>query len=414
MSQTKQEVFEVEVILPETLVESDPALKKSYDFETKKLRYPFSAETTEDLKEKISEMIKGSSSGEIVIFNPILQAIAFIQKFKTLKYDPEKKNIDDYKKADKIIGSFNANLAKAAKEIKAPRTAYNKIVIAIEKLLKEESDNVRNALDSNFKEYLDEKAEAAKNAQAKKDAVKDSQIASLTSENKENLDKLNNQKKATRVLEIEKMINSVIIDVTDKIDTLNEDGLNKLRQTVLDRKLGDIDTPDVEFSADEKTEYTKTWADKTLDAVKLIDSKIESLKNKDVIKEVVQENQVLKSNTPAGVFVDPDEDEEPFIIPTMSQPTQAAEEQTEKLPETDAEKVIYMFDKISVLDDVAHAITEVISAISFDDPGLRSIHEKLTQTSLPNIADWTSKTKAWTEKRKEAYLTFVNQQNQNS
>ena len=112
---SKNQVLEVEVLIPEEILKENDELNSLYDSKKKIIRYDIAPETTEDLKEKLTEMVKTSSTGDLVAFNPIIAALNYIQSFKEIKYDPEKKNTQDYTDAKVKIGKFNSAVTKTAK-----------------------------------------------------------------------------------------------------------------------------------------------------------------------------------------------------------------------------------------------------------------------------------------------------------
>jgi hypothetical protein len=403
MSETKN-ALEVEVIIPKEVLENNEGLKKMYDEKKKSLSYVMGAETTKQLKDYISDVVKSSTSEELALFNPVFSAISFIQNFRSLKWNPEKKNEKEYTQAKTMLGKFNTAIKTTASEIKKPRNEYNKKVIQLEKLLNEESANVRAALDKNFDELLKEKLAKVEAANAKKDAVKDGQIAELSAENTKNTELLTNQKITTRKLEIDNIIAKVVIDVTGKLDSLNEEGLDKLRVEVLDKKLGDTDTPDVTFSVEEKTKYRKDFATQVLAAIKLIDDKKQNLSLTSTNANLETENKVLKANTPSA-FVD-DEDDMPFEITTATPITPQPIAQPVLV--TDADKLSLV---AQLIDETNTALINAVSTINnleFEDPSLQSIQRKLVDVSMKNILDWTDKTNIWTAKKKEAYINHIN------
>ena len=404
---SKNQVLEVEVVIPEEILKENDELNSLYDSKKKIIRYDIAPETTEDLKQKLTEMVKTSSTGDLVAFNPIIAALNYIQSFKEIKYDPEKKNTQDYTDAKVKIGKFNSAVTKTATAIKAPHNAYTKMLVNLEALLKQESANVRSALDTNFKEYLDEEAEKAKEKLEKKNAATNKIISDLSEENAANLEKLKNQAKATRKAEIENIINKVGIDVGLEVPKLNLEGLKAYRDTILNAKMGDPNTPEIEFSSEEKTEFSQAWATAVLSAVNVIDLAIKSNETSAENAKISTENEVLKANTPSGVFT-VDDDDMPFAVPVPQEAKQPEPEQP-YVPVTDAEKFEAIIALLEQMDSFSKETYEAIIAFQFDDLNIQKVQSKL-DSSIKNILDWTEKSLVWTTDKKNQYINFLNSQ----
>ena len=403
---SKNQVLEVEVVIPEEILKENDELNSLYDSKKKIIRYDIAPETTEDLKQKLTEMVKTSSTGDLVAFNPIIAALNYIQSFKEIKYDPEKKNTQDYTDAKVKIGKFNSAVTKTATAIKAPHNAYTKMLVNLEALLKQESANVRSALDTNFKEYLDEEAEKAKEKLEKKNAATNKIISDLSEENAANLEKLKNQAKATRKAEIENIINKVGIDVGLEVPKLNLEGLKAYRDTILNAKMGDPNTPEIEFSSEEKTEFSQAWATAVLSAVNVIDLAIKSNETSAENAKISTENEVLKANTPSGVFTV--DDDMPFAVPVPQEAKQPEPEQP-YVPVTDAEKFEAIIALLEQMDSFSKETYEAIIAFQFDDLNIQKVQSKL-DSSIKNILDWTEKSLVWTTDKKNQYINFLNSQ----
>lgn len=404
---SKNQVLEVEVIIPEEILKENEELNSLYDSKKKIIRYDIAPETTEDLKSKLVEMVKTSSTGDLVAFNPIIAALNYIQSFKEIKYDPEKKNTQDYTDAKVKIGKFNAAVTKTAKAIKDPHNAYTKMLVNLEALLKQESANVRSALDTNFKEYLDEEAKKAQEKLDKKNAATNKIISDLSEENAANLEKLKNQAKATRKAEIENIINKVGIDVGLEVPKLNLEGLKAYRDKILNAKMGDPNTPEIEFSSEEKTEFSQAWSTAVLAAVNVIDMAIKSNETSAENAKIATENEVLKANTPSGVFT-VDDDDMPFAVPAPQEAKQPEPEQP-YVPVTDAEKFQAVVDLLEKMDAFSKETYQAIIAFQFDDLNIQKVQSKL-DSSIKNILDWTEKSLNWTTDKKNQYINFLNSQ----
>lgn len=389
------EVLEVELYIPEEVLKENEELRDYYNEKKKVLSYEIGAETTKELKDQIKELILNSSNSEVAIFNPVLAALSYIQSFKDIQYDKEKDNSQEYTDAKKKIGTFNTAIKNVAKTIKEPRQKYNKIVIEIEKLMLAESENVKNALDSNFKEYLDEKAEKAAAALARKNKAKDDKIEQLSEENTENVNKLNNQMKQTRILEVEKVISDVIVNTTIEIPKLNKDGLTTLRNTVLNKKLEAPDTEDVKFENTEITDFNQRYADAVLAAIAAIDLALKGLND-------AEDKNSLEKKVAAFTI---DDDDNPFEI---ADPQQNKEPEPVFVPQTDAEKLQLVVECLEKLWKSSALTIDTIRSLEFEDELLRKIQTKLSEQSVFEINNWVEKTFIWTKEKQTAYINFLN------
>lgn len=405
VEQEKPQMLNVEVIIPQEVLDANEELSSLYNKEKKILTYELGSTTTKDFQTKLSELIKTSSPDDIVVFNPIIVALNYIQGFKDLKYDKKAKNEQEHIDAIKMIGQFNTATTTAGKTLKDPKNAYTKMVVAVEKLIKEESDNIKSALNENFKEYLDEKAEKLAAAVAKKDAVKNQIITDLSSENETNKTALANQKKATRKVEVENIINKIVVDVTEKVPTLNKGGLQTLRQELLDRKLEEVDTEDVVFEPVEKTVFSQAYARAILNAVSVVDMSIKSIEDDKTVETTATEIKVLKAATPSGFLVE--DDDMPFAIPTEAPVVEAIPE-PELIPlDTDEQKLNHVVSLLKEMTDKANSISTDIAELDFEDEALQKIQLKLIG-SLKNIIEWSEKTSDWTIDKQVKYTNFLN------
>lgn len=391
----KKEMLEVEVIIPDEVLAENKELNRFYKKDKSMIVYPIATETTKELREKIKGLIQNGKTTDIVAFNPVLAALSFIQSFKDLKYDPEKKNEKDYTDSIAKIGKFNSAVTSVSKQIKDPLNQYKQIVIDIEKLLKEESDNVKKCLAENFKPYLDEKAKKEAEKQAKKDAEKNEVINKLSSENAENLNKLNNQKRETRKTEIESIISKVISDVSSKVPNLNEEGLTSLRETTLNQKLGEIDTPDIEFSPEEKTDFKKRYAEAVLNAVKIIDLALKGLESQKGVEQLKSENESLK----AAFSVDDDFPEEK---PAASITEEVVYE------ENDLGRFEFIVHKLEMLNDTVKHVQSEIEKTNFEDQGLNKVKSILLEKSMPSLVELSDKAVIWATSKQQQYINFLN------
>ena len=141
-----KEILEVEVLISENDLQSNPEIAELYDAKNQKLRFELNENLTKDFKEKLLSLMPSFKAGDIVQFNPLISAVNQLQEIKILIPDAD----EDFKinertliDNNKIIGSFNSSLAKAKKIIKEPHVDFNKKVDDLFKIFETEAENTR-------------------------------------------------------------------------------------------------------------------------------------------------------------------------------------------------------------------------------------------------------------------------------
>ena len=190
-----KEILEVEVLISENDLQSNPEIAELYDAKNQKLRFELSENLTKDFKEKLLSIMPNFKAGDIVQFNPLINAVNQLQDIKILIPDSEedfKVNERTLVDNNKIIGSFNSSLAKAKKIIKDPHVNFNKMVDDLFKIFETEAENTRNALERNFKDIVDEREKVKLEKDKKKKAAELEQIEKLQETNEEQAEILKN------------------------------------------------------------------------------------------------------------------------------------------------------------------------------------------------------------------------------
>lgn len=395
------EKIEIQVIIPEVILNSNEEIKMIYDTEKHTLNYPMLATVPKEFYDQLQKLVPEFKPTEIVAFNPLMRAIGEMQLIKGLKWDGEKAEESErsYIDNNKLIGSFNTSLKSAKAILKEPHLEMNKKIEAIFKLFDSESANTRNALEVNFKPLLDarEKAKAEKDAKLK--AEETARIAALTSQNAETNEMLEKQKKTTRKFEIENMISALLTNVMNVLPTLNKAGLIDRKVSVENVKYGSYFGPNDELMFSELAEQMhfenlfQTTKKATLAA---LTNQINTLETEAKLAEVVVENKVLVASTPQ--LVDDDND-----MP-LGSPELKAE------PLTEAESFNQMVSSISYIKIELEREINAVKSKVFTDPYIVSTQKKLLENSFPQILDWLSKTEAWAQDRHNKYIEFINQQ----
>lgn len=132
-----------------------------------------------DIRANIETLSTGSRPGELAEFNPLVSGLLELKEIVSkLELKPagedgkfDKENIQEFTDAKKSIRSYNGNLGRVAKALKAPRIAENKALKAIEDTFKNESKSLMEKAEEIFKPYVDAEEERKRIAQEKKDAA---------------------------------------------------------------------------------------------------------------------------------------------------------------------------------------------------------------------------------------------------
>ncbi len=180
--------------------------------------------------------LKGSlPHAQLQIFIPVVQKYIELREMASkLKLERDengeikKECIESYKEVKKSIGSFNGDLKREIKKIKDPLNSIKSDVISVENTFKEESDEIKEAVLEEFKEYEDAETKRKEEAKKKKDAALLAQIEEANEETealKLQQDKMN--------IYNEIRVNRITKDITDAtadaLDEMNELSLERLK-----------------------------------------------------------------------------------------------------------------------------------------------------------------------------------------
>ena len=123
--------------------------------------------------------LKGSlPQAQLQIFIPVVQQYIELRELAStvkLEKDAEgnitKESIEVYKAAKKAVGAFNGELKRKMKDVKDPLNLILADVRKVDNTFKEESDNIKEAITTEFQPYEDEIARKKKEADDKKNAA---------------------------------------------------------------------------------------------------------------------------------------------------------------------------------------------------------------------------------------------------
>lgn len=405
----KREALEVEVIIPEDVLEKESHFKKTYI--DGKLTYNLGDEIPKNVQDTISNILKTSKVEELVKFNPLIVALEELQSFKNLKYDKEKKNEKEYTESNKKIGSFNSATKATTDFMKKDAQDYIKSINSLKELLETESKATREILQQNFKEYLDEKSAIAKAKEDKKNKEILEANQRLTKENEEQALKLKNQRKESKILTIQGEIGKISFSATSGVSVLNLDGLQRVKKELEQKKFEDYlsvaDITEYAFTDDEKFELENNFNNAVSTSLNAINVAIEKITIAAQNTALKSENEVMKAQQPSSILST--ENDLPF--------TQASPSITEERPNnqefiTDSERVENMCFILNQFKDHINVVCEQISEIKFEDPGLEKVQEKITGASFDQLKDWGAKLSAWAEQKKNLYNDYLTKQNQ--
>lgn len=408
---TKKDVLEVEVVIPQELIATNEDLGKQYDSKNQKLVYEIGPNVPKNSLDELKELLSSSQLPEIISLNPAIITLVEMQKFKELKYDKEneKESVQQFKDAKKAIGSFNSSITKIKGILKEPHISYNKKVDAIFNFFKQESDNTKGALEVNYDEYLKEQERIAKEKEDKKKAAELAQIQELAEKNKEQQEKLLNQQRASKRIEVEGAINKIGFEVNTKVPTLNIDGLQSLKSEILKKQfsslLSEDEIKEFAFSEDEINQFKGLFTLSIESAERVIDAQISSINNSTKVQSLESENKVLtaekqalESTTPSSILSG--ENDMPFSSP---------KQESAPAPISDIDKFNLINKIISDYDEYTKSVLEKIKEVDFNDDQLKQLQSILTDKSFPQITEWTGKLKTWTSDKFSKYQQIINQ-----
>ena len=409
-----KEILEVEVLISEKDLQSNPEIIQFYDAKNQKLRFELNENLTKDFKEKLLSLMPSFKAGDIVQFNPLISAVNQLQEIKILIPDAD----EDFKinertliDNNKIIGSFNSSLAKAKKIIKEPHVDFNKKVDDLFKIFETEAENTRNSLEKNFKEIVDKREEVKLEKDKKKKAAELEQIQNLQQTNEEQAEILKNSEFEKTCLELENTLNKILNNVIEKIPTLNLDGLNAMISALKVQKDTDYITPAHGFilGGQKQQEFIDLFKSKITTSIQMIGSKINEVQlQKEMEKRGIpnpnqeQPNPSLDNGTPVAPTIFEEVETELPTAPVVQSFEEVKSETQPFIPRNDIERfqVIADFDK-RMLDMYKDGM-EQIKALSFDNKSLEELKTKYSEGQHGNVLEFLTKLQTFSSNKYEA------------
>lgn len=274
MSSKKSEISEIEV-LSEDQIQRLPA----------------------NAKEDIIFLSKNMNANNLVTLNPLVTTILDIRsrilESKTIVENEDgnfsKEEIDEYKAIKSDLRSFNGDLGRASKKMKAEHKKVIDGVTSVSKTFKAISDELKNKIEEIQKPFELRKSEKKAEADKKKNAALNAEIQ----KNKDAAELLAIQNKKTALYNdikytetSEKITSHVAVSLT----SLNKSSLESLKLNISNKTWETITAgKEINLLAEDLIEELKTnFEQSKKNAVALIEDKLSSIK-------VQEENAILES-----------------------------------------------------------------------------------------------------------------------
>lgn len=455
----------VEIILkPDFLKENNLEKKYKKGLLSFEIRDGIPKEITDELNIFLNSEEVGPN--QIIIFNPIIDALNQLQDLKDFKYEKElsnelhkeviekcqlehlsydltekkylfdfkklvsetrtKEQMDDlvlktnkviesyvikqhksshqvYKNSKKIIGSFNSSLSKSKGIIKKPYLDISKKIESIYKFLKTESDNTKNSLDNNYKECLDLEEEKKKIAEEKKKAKELEEIKKLSAENEKQAEILKEQKKA-QIFNSIKLghIGNISKNIAGGCQGWNKEGLILKKEEISNLTLDII-------TKQNNTDYS------ILDKEQIEILKKELLTNKTYWNNLLdreiklRDEKIEAEKNKAKVEVLTSQvpvlnNIEPTLSPFENQKVNEIETSFEDIILTEDDIVSKFCESLSRINDDLLESINLFSKVDFKEDFYKKISNTLSKDAAPKISDLISKTVNWVNSNQENYI----------
>ena len=380
--------LEIEVLIPEIVLNENPEINEIYDSENHTISYNIKDSIPESFSKELKYLVPEFNGKDIVIFNPLVEAVNKLQEIKTLACNLEDMDTSErvYIDNNKLIGSFNTSLKEAKKTMKDPHISFNKKVDSIFSLFENESKNTRNALETNFKPLLDKRE---KEKQDKIDAQKKKEleaIAKLSETNNDLTAKLNQQKKDTAVAEIRNSISTILSNAAIKIPTLNLEGLKVMKSNMQNINFNMYVSFEIQnlFSPEELNEFKAVFTQNKDAAIRNIDMTIEGIENK-IKVERQEQSQPQQEQSPI----------QHLVATSVPEPIQ------EGVSYTDAQLFQFITDANKNILLNYRMMIENAKKSKFKNPDVQGLADKLTEEQFPKIEDWLEKLSNYCDKKQQ-------------
>ena len=389
-------LLEAKVDLSQSFLNEHDEIRKIFNHEKKSIIYEINPLVPDNIISELKSILETSSSNDLLAINPIIIALAELQTLKNIKYDKEQisKSIENFKAAKKTIISFGKGITEAKKVLKEPHLAYNKKIDSIYNLFDTEKNTVKNCLEENFNEYIEEEEKKKKEAEEKKKQAELQKIKELSEQNEQLIEQSKKAENNKIYLQYESSINKILTDTSVNILNLNSEGLSKLKEKfsllsfekVLKEEHKKI------LNEEQIKSLSESFESSINAALNLISDKIKSLQNAEDLKNVQAENKILEAQTPKSLDSSENNPEiKPQEIPQVPQ-------NIEQPPKgnNDVEKFDSLVEDIKNFEIAVNNLTLKLKSYDFENRNISEIRNILTDKSIPKIQEWSNKLVDWT------------------
>ena len=409
-AEISNKILEAQVDLSQSFLNENSEIRKRFDYEKKIIKYEISPLVPDNIITELKQILETSSSKDLIHLNPVIVALAELQNLKNLKYDKEdSKSIEDFKLAKKTIIAFGKGITDAKKILKEPHLSYNKKIDSIYNLFDTEKDTVKNCLEENFKEYIQEEEEKKKKAEEKKKKEELEKIAELSKQNEELIAQAAKSEKNKTYLQYESSIAKILTDTTVNILNLNREALSKLLDKFSNISFEKVLKEEHKSIFDETqiSKLSQNFSTNIETAKKLILDKIKSIDDSENLKDVQAQNKVLEAQTPKIM-------DSPENNPSLSSEPPKVESENNIIAAdgviasndvittdgfTDAQLFEILILDLRALHAKVNSVTEKIKSYNFSNNNISQLRNIITDQSLPKINEWSEKLIKWSEEK---------------
>ena len=408
-AEISNKILEAQVDLSQSFLNENNEIRKRFDYEKKIIKYEISPLVPDNIITELKQILETSSSKDLIHLNPVIVALAELQNLKNLKYDKENsKSIEDFKLAKKTIIAFGKGITDAKKILKEPHLAYNKKIDSIYNLFDTEKDTVKNCLEENFKEYIQEEEEKKKKAEENKKKAELEKIAELSKQNEELIAQAAKSEKNKIYLQYESSIAKILTDTTVNVLNLNKEALSKLLDKFSNISFEKVLKEEHKSIFDETQilKLSQDFSNNIETSKKIISDKIKSILDSENLKDVQAQNKILEAQTPKIM-------DSPENNPSLSPELPKVESESNIAADgvippndvittdgfTDAQLFEILILDLKALHTKVNSVTEKIKSYNFSNNNISQLRNIITDQSLPKIDEWCEKLIKWSEEK---------------
>ncbi len=408
-AEISNKILEAQVDLSQSFLNENNEIRKRFDYEKKIIKYEISPLVPDNIITELKQILETSSSKDLIHLNPVIVALAELQNLKNLKYDKENsKSIEDFKLAKKTIIAFGKGITDAKKILKEPHLAYNKKIDSIYNLFDTEKDTVKNCLEENFKEYIQEEEEKKKKAEENKKKAELEKIAELSKQNEELIVQAAKSEKNKIYLQYESSIAKILTDTTVNVLNLNKEALSKLLDKFSNISFEKVLKEEHKSIFDETqiSKLSQDFSNNIETSKKIISDKIKSILDSENLKDVQAQNKILEAQTPKIM-------DSPENNPSLSSELPKVESESNIAADgvippndvittdgfTDAQLFEILILDLKALHTKVNSVTERIKSYNFSNNNISQLRNIITDQSLPKIDEWCEKLIKWSEEK---------------